>query len=219
MIKVYADGSRQRNGEALGWGVHLEIPGHPPRQFSGQETQGTAARMEVLAVLRGLEATEPSTKVEVYSDSRYVVDSYGKGWVFSWARRGWLKSTGEPAKHPDLWQRIIDLCNERDVSFHWVKGHNGHPQNEACDRLAQLAANGHVVPLKQAAPKPTKTPVQQGTRVFWDTKTPEPGSYLVTVERKKIRSVHEAVWDGSRWSRRDVIAWAHLPDPSDLPTD
>ena len=99
--------------------------------------------MELLGVITGLEALKVPCEVEVYSDSKYVIDAFNQKWVESWIKNGWRTSTKSPVKNIDLWKRLIELVHNHKVSFIWVKGHNGHPENERCDRLAVKAASGN----------------------------------------------------------------------------
>ena len=96
--------------------------------------------MEMMAVIVGLEALKERCKVALCSDSKYVLDALSKGWAARWRANGWRRNRREPAVNPDLWERLLDLCEGHDVTFHWVKGHSGNLHNERCDRLATEAA-------------------------------------------------------------------------------
>ena len=98
--------------------------------------------MELLGVITGLEALKKPCEVEVISDSKYVTDAFNQNWVENWIQNGWRTSTKKPVKNIDLWKRLILLVNRHTVTFTWVKGHDGHPENERCDRLATTAADG-----------------------------------------------------------------------------
>lgn len=98
--------------------------------------------MELLAAIVGLEALKEPCKVDLYSDSKYLVDAVNKGWVYNWKKNGWKKSDKKSALNVDLWERLLSLMETHRVTFHWVKGHDGHPENERCDRLAVLAYMG-----------------------------------------------------------------------------
>ena len=102
----------------------------------------TNNRMELLAAIVGLETLKEPCKVELYSDSKYLVDAVCKGWVYNWKKNGWKKSDKKPAMNVDLWERLLSLMDTHHVTLHWVKGHDGHPENERCDRLAVLAYMG-----------------------------------------------------------------------------
>ena len=95
-----------------------------------------------MAVISGLEALNRPCIVEVYSDSKYVVDAFNQHWVDSWLKKGWKRGKNEPVKNVDLWKRLLAAKSQHRVTFHWVKGHDGHPQNERCDELATTAADG-----------------------------------------------------------------------------
>ena len=98
--------------------------------------------MELLAVIKGLEALNQPCRVVLYSDSRYVVDAVEKGWAVKWRANGWMRNKREKAVNPDLWGKLLELCATHDVEFRWVKGHAGVADNERCDRLAVTAAKG-----------------------------------------------------------------------------
>lgn len=137
MVTIYTDGSSRGNPGPGGFGTILTF-----KNFRKELSQGfirtTNNRMELLAVIAGLEALKtPDQDVLVVSDSKYVVDSVEKKWVF-----GWEKKNFKDKKNPDLWKRYLDLHRQHKVRFKWVKGHAGHPQNERCDELATGAAEG-----------------------------------------------------------------------------
>ena len=98
--------------------------------------------MELMAVITGLEALNRACEVDVYSDSKYVVDAFNQHWIDSWLKKGWKRGKNEPVKNVDLWKRLLAVKEKHTVIFHWVKGHDGHPQNERCDELATTAADG-----------------------------------------------------------------------------
>ena len=103
--------------------------------MSGGEPETTNNRMELMAAISGLEALKEPCAVTLYSDSKYLVDAFLLGWVFSWKKNGWKRGKDE-LKNPDLWARLYELCEIHKVEFVWVKGHNGHDYNERCDKLA-----------------------------------------------------------------------------------
>ncbi|RZJ68055.1 MAG: ribonuclease HI [Flavobacterium sp.] len=136
-VHLYTDGAAKGNPGPGGYGVILELVGQPYRKefFEGFRLT-TNNRMELLAVIVGLEKLKkPMTSVLVISDSKYVIDSVVKGWVFGWEKKGF---TGK--KNPDLWMRFLKIYRQHSVAFQWVKGHNSHPQNERCDELAVMAS-------------------------------------------------------------------------------
>lgn len=97
--------------------------------------------MELMAVIAGLEALNRPCTVEVYSDSQYVVNAFNQHWVEGWIKKNWKRGKNEPVKNVDLWKRLLAAKEPHSVTFHWVKGHDGHPQNERCDKLATTAAD------------------------------------------------------------------------------
>lgn len=133
-IYLYTDGAASGNPGPGGYGVVLKC-GQARKEMSGGFVLTTNNRMELLAVIRGLEAIRwQNAVVEVYSDSTYVVKAITEGWLEKWILRDWKK-----VKNPDLWQRFVPLYRAHRVSFHWLKGHAGHPENERCDALAVAA--------------------------------------------------------------------------------
>lgn len=134
-ITLYTDGACSGNPGPGGWGAILEWEGHE-KELSGGEISTTNNRMELTGVIRGLEALKEPCIVELYSDSKYVIDALEKGWAVGWQKRGWVKSDKKPALNPDLWQRLLELCQIHQVRCHWVKGHAENPKNNRCDELA-----------------------------------------------------------------------------------
>ena len=133
-IYLYTDGAASGNPGPGGYGVVLKCGG-ARKEISGGFSRTTNNRMELLAVIVGLEAIKwENAVVEVWSDSTYVVKAITEGWLEGWIARNWKK-----VKNPDLWQRFLPLYRSHRVSFHWLKGHAGHPENECCDRLAVAA--------------------------------------------------------------------------------
>jgi ribonuclease HI len=136
-VHIYTDGAAKGNPGPGGYGVVMEWVGRPYRkEFYEGFRLTTNNRMELLAVIVGLEKLKlPNTKVLVISDSKYVVDSVTKGWVFGWEKKGY-----KDKKNPDLWRRFLIIYSKHQVDFKWIKGHNNHPQNERCDQLAVMAS-------------------------------------------------------------------------------
>lgn len=134
-IELFTDGACSGNPGPGGWGAILRYNGRE-KELSGGEANTTNNRMELTAVIRGLEALKEPCRVTVTTDSRYVVDGIEKGWARSWRARGWVKADKKPALNPELWGRLLDLLEGHEVTFCWIKGHAGHPENERCDRLA-----------------------------------------------------------------------------------
>ena len=136
-IFLYTDGASSGNPGPGGYGVILKCAGLE-KELSGGFALTTNNRMELLAVIKGLEQIRwPHADVEVYSDSSYVVKAVNEGWLTTWERKGWKK-----VKNPDLWQRFLAIYRCHNVTFHWLKGHAGHPENERCDQLAVAAGAG-----------------------------------------------------------------------------
>ena len=138
-VYIYTDGACSGNPGAGGWGAILKYRG-AEKELSGAEKMTTNNRMELTAVISALSALKEPCKAIVTTDSKYVVDGITKGWAKSWRKNGWVKSDKKPALNPDLWGKLLELCDQHDVEFVWVKGHAGHPENERCD---QLAVNGY----------------------------------------------------------------------------
>jgi ribonuclease HI len=136
-VHIYTDGAAKGNPGPGGYGVVMEMVGSPyKKEFFEGFRHTTNNRMELLAVIVGLEKLKtPKTTVLVVSDSKYVVDSVEKGWVF-----GWEKKYFKDKKNPDLWMRFLKIYRQHQVKFKWIKGHNNHPQNERCDELAVMAS-------------------------------------------------------------------------------
>lgn len=135
MIEIYTDGAASGNPGPGGYGVILRAGSHY-KELSGGFRMTTNNRMELLAVIEGLEAIKkPGQQVTIYSDSKYVVDSVEKKWVFGWVKKGF-----KDKKNKDLWIRFLAVYKTHDVKFIWIKGHNDHPENERCDVLAVAAS-------------------------------------------------------------------------------
>ena len=139
-VNLYTDGACRGNPGKGGWGAIL-IYGKFKKEMSGGEPMTTNNRMELLGAINGLEALKEPFKVILTSDSKYVVDGITKGWARSWKAKGWKKGDGKPALNPELWDRLLALCDKHEVEFVWVKGHAGHPENERCDQLATAFAD------------------------------------------------------------------------------
>ena len=134
-VYIYTDGACSGNPGAGGWGAVLKYREHI-KELSGFEPETTNNRMELTAVISALEALKEPCEVVLTTDSKYVCDGIEKGWARSWRANGWKKADKKPALNPDLWERLLDLLERHKVSFVWVKGHAGHPENERCDQLA-----------------------------------------------------------------------------------
>jgi ribonuclease HI len=141
-VHIYTDGAAKGNPGPGGYGVVMEMVGTPyKKEFFEGFRHTTNNRMELLAVIVGLEKLKaPKTTVLIVSDSKYVVDSVEKGWVF-----GWEKKYFKDKKNPDLWLRFLKIYRQHQVKFKWIKGHNNHPQNERCDELAVMASQQKIL--------------------------------------------------------------------------
>lgn len=149
-IKLYTDGAARGNPDGPGgYGAVLEYVDTKGQLHIKELSQGykktTNNRMELMAVISGLEALNRPCQVDVYSDSKYVVDAFNQHWVDSWIKKNWKRGKNEPVKNVDLWKRLMAVKARHDVTFHWVKGHDGHLQNERCDELATTAADGNAL--------------------------------------------------------------------------
>ena len=134
-VTLYTDGACSGNPGPGGWGAILEYMGHE-KEFSGGEVSTTNNRMELTAVIEGLQKLKEPCIVELYSDSKYVIDGLSKGWAVSWRKNGWRKADKKPALNPDLWEVLLSLTMKHQVHYHWVKGHATNPKNNRCDELA-----------------------------------------------------------------------------------
>ena len=134
-VEIFTDGACSGNPGPGGYGVILPYKG-VSQELSGGEEQTTNNRMELTAVITGLSALKEPCAVTLYSDSKYIIDAIQKGWAKKWRANGWMRNAKDPALNPDLWEKLLDLLEKHEVTFVWVKGHAGHPENERCDQLA-----------------------------------------------------------------------------------
>ena len=134
-VTLYTDGACSGNPGPGGWGAILEYMG-TEKELSGGEESTTNNRMELTAVIEALQALKEPCIVELYSDSKYVIDGLSKGWAVSWRKNGWKKADKKPALNPDLWEQLLNLVAKHEVRYHWVKGHAENPKNNRCDELA-----------------------------------------------------------------------------------
>lgn len=149
MIKIYTDGASSGNPGPGGYGTIMKYGEHEKELSQGYELT-TNNRMELMAVIAGLEAIKKQgIPVTIYSDSKYVIDTVEKGWLWSWEKKDFAKKA-----NPDLWKRYIPLHRKYKPRFVWVRGHNGHPENERCDRLAVAAASSYDLVVDEGY-KPT----------------------------------------------------------------
>lgn len=134
-VEIYTDGACSENPGKGGWAAVLVYKGKE-KEISGGSGDTTNNRMELTAVIEALKQLREPCSVELTTDSKYVCDAVNKGWLYSWKKNGWKKSDRKPALNVDLWEELLPLLEKHNVIFNWVKGHNGHPYNERCDRLA-----------------------------------------------------------------------------------
>ena len=139
LVKIYSDGSCLGNPGPGGWAALLVSGGHR-KEISGGFKLTTNNRMEILAAIMGLEALRKPCRVELYTDSRYVCDAINKKWLDSWQAKGWKKADKKPVLNRDLWERLQPLLKQHSPSLLWVRGHNGHLENEHGDALARAGA-------------------------------------------------------------------------------
>ncbi len=147
LVNIYTDGSARGNPNGPGgYGTilsYIDSKGNEHiREYSCGYKKTTNNRMELLAAIIGLEALTKPCDVNLYSDSQYLVKAFNDNWIGGWIKKGWKRGKNEPVKNVDLWQRLLKAKEPHNVTFIWVKGHNGHPQNERCDYLATTAADG-----------------------------------------------------------------------------
>ena len=137
-VELYTDGACSGNPGPGGYGAVL-VYGSTEKELSGAQADTTNNRMELLAAIVGLQALKKPCRVTLYSDSSYLVNAIEKGWLAAWQQRGWKKADRSAVLNRDLWEQLLTLLDTHEVRFVWVKGHNGHPYNERCDRLAVSA--------------------------------------------------------------------------------
>ena len=152
LVRIYTDGAARGNPDGPGgYGTilsYIDKNGMEHiREFSAGYKKTTNNRMELMAAIIGLEALIKPCEVELYSDSQYLVNAFEKKWIDSWVKKNWKRGKNEPVKNSDLWKRLLKAKELHQVKFIWVKGHDGHPQNERCDELATTAADGKTKTL------------------------------------------------------------------------
>jgi ribonuclease HI len=136
-VAIYTDGACSGNPGPGGWGAILVHGGHE-KEISGGEAETTNNRMELMAAIEALGALKSRCKVDLYTDSTYVIKGINE-WLPNWKARGWKTSDKKPVKNDDLWKKLEEAVSNHEVSWHWVKGHNGHEMNERADMLARKA--------------------------------------------------------------------------------
>ena len=134
-VTIYTDSACSGNPGPGGWGAILRYK-ETEKELSGGAANTTNNRMELTAVIEALALLKESCVVELYSDSKYVIDGLSKGWAKGWQKRGWIKSDKKPALNPDLWERLLALTDRHEMHYHWVKGHAENEKNNRCDQMA-----------------------------------------------------------------------------------
>lgn len=138
-VDIFTDGACKGNPGPGGWGVILRMGRHE-KELAGSDPETTNNRMELTAAIRGLNELKEPCAVRLHTDSRYVIDGITK-WVEGWKRNGWINASKKPVRNADLWHDLIEASNRHRITWQWVKGHSGHPENERADRLASNAAD------------------------------------------------------------------------------
>ncbi|MDQ5985345.1 MAG: Ribonuclease HI [Syntrophus sp. SKADARSKE-3] len=144
-VTIFTDGACLGNPGPGGYGVVL-IYGANRKELSGGYRLTTNNRMELMGTIAGLEALKGRCRVNLYTDSQYVVNAMQKGWAKRWKAAGWMRTRKDPAVNADLWERLLNVCEKHDVTFIWIRGHAGHDENERCDQLSKAAAMQDVLP-------------------------------------------------------------------------
>lgn len=134
-VYLYTDGACSGNPGPGGYGAILKY-GKYEKEICGGDENTTNNRMELLGVIKGLEALNEPCHVILTSDSKYVIDALQQGWAIKWMQNGWMRNKKEKALNPDLWERLLQLVSIHKMEYKWVKGHAGHPENERCDKMA-----------------------------------------------------------------------------------
>ncbi len=134
-VEIFTDGACSGNPGPGGWGAVLRFCGRE-KELCGGDDDTTNNRMELTACIEALSALKEPCEVTLTTDSQYVVNGMTKGWASSWQKNGWIKSDKKPAQNPDLWEKLLELSKQHKLTFVWIKGHAGHPENERCDALA-----------------------------------------------------------------------------------
>ena len=134
-VDIFTDGACSGNPGPGGWGSILRY-GEVEKEISGGEKETTNNRMELTAVIEALKMLKEKCDVSIYSDSTYVCKAFSEGWIWNWVTKGWKKKDKSPVLNTDLWQDLLNELNKHEYKFYWVKGHDGHSENERCDKLA-----------------------------------------------------------------------------------
>lgn len=165
-VTIYTDGACRGNPGPGGYGVVL-ISGPHRKELSGGFRRTTNNRMELKAAIEGLKTVTRTCRITLYNDSKYLADGMTKGWAKRWRANGWIKSDKQPALNPDLWEQLLDTVALHEVTFVWLKGHAGHPENELCDRLSVRAAQGKDLEpdaqFEESSPAPARKYIPAGS--------------------------------------------------------
>ncbi len=145
-VTIYTDGAARGNPEGPGgYGAVIEYIDSKGQLHTKELSQGykktTNNRMELMGAIAALEALNRPCEVSLWSDSQYLINAFNQNWISSWIRKNWMRTKSEPVKNVDLWKRLLEAGRMHNITWHWVRGHNGHPQNERCDELATSAAD------------------------------------------------------------------------------
>ena len=144
-VTLYSDGASRGNPGPGGYGTILQYTDRAGVLHEKEISEGfrntTNNRMELMGVIAGLEALLKPCSVDVWSDSQYVIKAFNDHWIDGWKKRGWKKADGKPVLNEELWKRLLLAAEPHEITWHWVKGHDGHPENERCDALATAAAD------------------------------------------------------------------------------
>jgi ribonuclease HI len=195
-VEIYTDGACSGNPGPGGWGALLRLGGTEKELFGG-EAVTTNNRMELMAAIMAIEALKRPCAVDLYTDSQYVRDGITK-WIGGWKRKGWRNSTGAPVKNEDLWKRLDEARTTHDVTWHWVRGHAGHVENERVDALARKG----IAEVRRAAREAAKPPPPPPPPPLPETPPPKPSKKIIPGETTAQRR-HRLGEETQRW--RDVV--------------
>ncbi|SFI10335.1 RNase HI [Tindallia magadiensis] len=145
-VEIYTDGGALGNPGKGGYGAIL-VYGEHRKEIAGGYQHTTNNRMEMMACIKALETLKEPCEVDIFSDSKYLVDSVMKGWAKRWQANNWKRNKKDKAENSDLWKKLLELLEMHKVTLHWVKGHNGHPENERCDEMVKEAADKENLPI------------------------------------------------------------------------
>lgn len=144
-VKIYTDGSVKRNPDGPGgYGAILQYTDRKGQTHEKEISAGydstTNNRMELMAAIAALETLQRPCRIDLYTDSQYLTNTMTKGWIENWKLNNWRNGANKPVKNRELWERLLEAAAKHEVAWHWIKGHNGHPENERCDRMAATAS-------------------------------------------------------------------------------